>query len=157
MSILEITRDNLNEIRRIINYLRPKMLDDIGLLATIQGHWQKFQSRSPNLALKIKLAETEAIIYRIIQEASNNIERHSRATRVEFELRREDQSLKLKIRDNGNGFDLEALQSKLSRNPGLTSMKEYTELSDGRFSLRSSRNKGTCIEATWDLGNRQNF
>ena len=44
-SILEITRDNLNEIRRIINYLRPKMLDDIGLLATIQWHWQEFQYR----------------------------------------------------------------------------------------------------------------
>jgi len=43
--ILDITRDNLNEIRRIINYLRPKMLDDIGLLATIQRHWQEFQDR----------------------------------------------------------------------------------------------------------------
>ena len=61
-SILEITRDNLNEIRRIINYLRPKMLDVIGLLATIQWHWQKFQSRSPDITLKITLAETEADI-----------------------------------------------------------------------------------------------
>ena len=161
-SILEITRDNLNDIRRIINYLRPKMLDDIGLLATIQWHWQEFQSRSPDLALSIKLAATEAdvpdklklVVYRIIQESSKDIERHSRATRVEFELKREGQRLKLKICDDGNKFGVEDLPSELSRNQGLTIMKEYTELSDGRFSLRSSRNKGTCIDAAWDLGNR---
>ena len=98
-SILKITRDNLNEIRRIINYLRPKMLDDIGLLATIQWHWQEFQSRLPDIALKMKLAATETdipikqklIIYRIIQEATNNIARHSQPTRIDFELTREKQ------------------------------------------------------------------
>jgi len=79
--ILEITRDNLNEIRRMINYLRPKMLDDIGLLATIQWHWQEFQDRRPDLTLKLNMAVSESdipqklklIIYRIIQEASNYI------------------------------------------------------------------------------------
>ena len=164
-SILDITRDNLNEIRRIINYLRPKMLDDIGLLATIQWHWQEFQDRMPDLALKINMAITESdipqklklIIYRIIQEASNCIERRGLATRVEFELTREGHVLKLEIRDNGNGFDIEALPPEPSRHPGLTSIKEYTELSEGRFSLRSSQPKGTCIEVTWDLANRRNL
>jgi len=117
-SILEITQDNLNEIRRIINYLRPKMLDDIGLFATIQWHWREFQGRMPDLTLKIKLAVTESdipqklklIIYRIIQEASNNIEHRGLATRVELKLTREDHVLKLEIRDDGNGFDTQQLK-----------------------------------------------
>ena len=79
------------------------------------------------------------------------------ATRVEIELRREDKTLKLEIRDDGNGFDIEALPSELNRKPDLTSMKEYTELSEGRFSLRSSQIKGTCIEMTWDLANQRNL
>ena len=75
------------------------MLDDIGLLATIQWHWQEFQSRLPDIALKMKLAATETdipikqklIIYRIIQEATNNIARHSQPTRIDFELTRKKQ------------------------------------------------------------------
>jgi len=164
-SILDITRDNLNEIRRIINYLRPKMLDDIGLLATIHWHCQEFQGRMPDLALKINAAVTESdipkrlklIIYRIIQEASNNIERRGIATRVEFELRREDQTLILEIRDYGNAFDIGILPSELNCHPGLTNIKEYTELSEGRFSLRSSQTKWSGIEVTWDLSDQRNF
>ena len=93
-SLLEIIQDNLYETRRLINYLRPKMLDDIGLLATIQWHWQEFRSRHPDLAVKMNLTASETdipaklklVIYRIIQEATDNIARHSQATRIEFEL-----------------------------------------------------------------------
>ena len=100
------------------------------------------------------LSKLKLVIYRIVQEASDNIERHSGATRVEFELTCEDQTLKLEICENGNDFDIKAFQVRLDCNPGLISMKEYTELSDGQFSLRSSPNKETCIESRWDLGNQ---
>jgi signal transduction histidine kinase len=161
-SILEITQDNLNEIRRIIDDLRPRMLDDIGLLATLQWHWQKFQDRRPNFRLNMKLAAAETdippklkrIIYRIVQEASDNIERHSGATRVEFKLTCKDQTLKLEICDNGIGFNIDEIHKEFTSHPGLISMKEYTELSDGQFSLRSSPKEEMCIESTWDLGNR---
>jgi len=83
-SILEIIRDTLNEVRWLINYLRPKMLDEIGLLATIQWHWRDFRTRHPDLAVKMNLTATEADIpaklklfaYRIIQEATHIIESH---------------------------------------------------------------------------------
>jgi signal transduction histidine kinase len=107
-SILEITRDNLNEIR-------------------------------------------------IIQEMSNNIERRGLAIPGGFEFRREDQTLIIEIRDYGNGFGTKRLPLGLNRNPGLTSIKEYTELSGGRFSLRSSQTKGTCIEVTWYLANQHSY
>jgi len=164
-SLLEITQDNLYETRRLINYLRPKMLDDIGLLATIQWHWQQFRNRHPEITLKMNLTASETdipaklklVIYRVIQEAADNIARDSQATRIDFEFARIAQSLKLKIRDNGKGFDLGLIQAEPPRNAGLADMKEYIELSGGRFSLRSSQHKGTCIGATWHLGNRQNF
>ena len=164
-SILEIVRDTLNEVRWLINYLRPKMLDEIGLLATIQRHWRDFRSRHPDLAVEMNLTATEAniparlklIFYRIIQEATNNIEHHSQASRVDFELTRAKQTLQLRVRDNGNGFDVERIQSEPELNQGLTHMKEYAELSGGRFALWSSKNQGTCIEAEWDLGDGQDF
>jgi signal transduction histidine kinase len=164
-SILEITQDNLNEIRRIIDDLRPRMLDDIGLLATLQWYWKKFQDRRPKFRLSMKLAAAETdippklklVIYRIVQEASDNIERHSGATCVEFKLTCEDQTLKLEICDNGIGFNVDAIQKEFTSHPGLISMKEYTELSDGRYDLRSYPNKGTCIEGKWYFGNRHGF
>ena len=164
-SILEITQDNLNEIRRIIDDLRPRMIDDIGLLATLQWHWQKFQDCRPNFRLNMKLAAAETdippklklIIYRIVQEASDNIERHSGATRVEFELTCEDQTLKLGICDNGIGFNVDEIKKEFTSHPGLISMKEYTELSDGIYGLRSNPNKGTCIEGKWYFENRHGF
>jgi signal transduction histidine kinase len=164
-SILEIIRDTLNEVRWLINYLRPKMLDEIGLLSTIQWHWRDFRNRHPDLAVEMNLTTTEAniparlklIFYRIIQEATNNIERHSQASRIDFELTRAKQTLQLRVRDDGIGFDVKRIQSEPELNQGLTRMKEYAELSGGRFALWSSKNQGTCIEAVWDLGDGQDF
>ena len=164
-SILEIIRDTLNEVRWLINYLRPKMLDEIGLLATIQWHWRDFCTRHPDLAVKMNLTATEADIpaklklfaYRIIQEATHNIESHGQALRIEFDLTRVEQTLQLRIRDNGKGFNVERIRSKPELNPSLARMKAYAELSGGRFVLRSSKNQGTCVEAVWDLGDQQDF
>lgn len=162
-SILEIIRHTLNEIRWLINYLRPKMLDEIGLLAAIQWHWRDFQNRHSDLALKMNLTATEAdiparlklIIYRIIQEATNKIESHNQTIRIDFDLTREEHTLKLRVRDHGNAFYDEPIRSESELDPGLTRMKEYAELSGGRFAFRPLKNKGTCVEARWDIGNGQ--
>lgn len=164
-SILEITRDNLNEIRRIINYLRPRMLDEIGLLATTQWYWKQFRNQYSDLDVKLNLTATEAdipsklklVLYRIIQQASNNVACCSLATRMDLDLKRENQILKLRIRDNGKGFEPETFHSSQNISQGLSNMKEYAELSGGRFSFIPTQNKGTCIEMTWDLGNHQKF
>lgn len=161
--ILEIIQDTLKESRWLINYLRPKMLDELGLLASIQWHCRDFRNRHSDLAVKMNLTATEAdiptrlklIVYRIIQEATNNIESHNQTIRIDFDLTSEEHTLKLRVRNHGNAFYDEPIRSESELDPGLTRIKEYAELSGGRFAFRPLKNKGTCVEAQWDIGNGQ--
>jgi signal transduction histidine kinase len=90
-------------------------------------------------------------IYRVLQEAMNNVARHSRASELSLSLKEQEGHLHLTIRDNGVGFDtaLTAPQERLDRGLGLASMKERTELSSGRFEIESRPGFGTTILASW--------
>jgi signal transduction histidine kinase len=101
--ILEIAGQNLNETRRIMNYLRPKMLDEIGFLATLRWHLQEFGRICPEKTVhkSIHVSESDLpveltlVLYRIIQEATHNIARHSSADRVGISLHQKENLLKL--------------------------------------------------------------
>jgi PAS domain S-box-containing protein len=157
--ILEITARSLNETRRIMYYLRPKMLDEIGFLATLRWHWQEFERLHPDMVVQkdIRVSESELpeeltlVVYRIVQQATHNIDRHSRADRVEFQLQQQNRRLRLRIADNGGGFDAEQPLADPDKGMGMTCMKERAELSGGVFSLHSADGKGTVIEVDWNL------
>lgn len=157
--ILEITARSLNETRRIMYYLRPKMLDEIGFLATLRWHWQEFERLHPDMVVQkdIRISESELpeeltlVVYRIVQEATHNIDRHSRADQVEFQLQQRNRRLRLRIADNGGGFDVEQPLGDRDNGMGITCMKERAELSGGDFSLRSADGEGTVIEVFWNL------
>jgi signal transduction histidine kinase len=91
------------------------------------------------------------VIYRILQEATSNVARHSRANRVHLSLKEEAGCLELRIHDNGVGFDPEDLTSpeRLDRGLGVTSMKERAELSNGTFWVDARQGAGTTIRASW--------
>ena len=94
----------------------------------------------------------KTVIYRIAQEALNNIGKHSKADFVHVGLRKTDR-IELFIQDNGRGFDL---KEKLSLNSskgglGLGSMRERAELSGGSFAIESAVGKGTTIRVLWPL------
>jgi signal transduction histidine kinase len=91
------------------------------------------------------------VIYRISQEALNNIVKHSKADQVTLSLRKTGDPIELAIRDNGQGFDLEEALSKggYERGLGLSSMRERVELTGGSFSIESNKGAGTVIRATW--------
>jgi len=157
--ILDIAGRNLNETRRIMNYLRPKLLDEVGFLATLRWHWQEFERIHPEIVLhkEIRISESDLpeeltlVVYRIVQEASNNIGRHSNASRVDFSLRQKKSRLYLRIADNGSGFDAKHALEGRNNGMGITSMRERSELSGGEFSLRSNDGEGTVIEVRWKL------
>jgi signal transduction histidine kinase len=91
-------------------------------------------------------------IYRITQEALNNVAKHSKADLISFCLRKTGR-IELFVQDNGQGF---GLNEKLSlddskRGIGLSSMKERAELSGGSFDIESAIGKGTIIRASWPL------
>ena len=86
-------------------------------------------------------------IFRICQEAMNNIAKHSQASLVNLSLRKEDNKILLTIQDNGQGINLDTVRRGL----GLSTMRERAELSGGSFEIESAIGKGTIIRATWAL------
>ncbi len=149
----------VEEVRRISRNLRPSLLDDLGLLATISWFCREFQGIFSQIRIEkqIDIQEDDVpdflkiVIYRILQEALNNIAKHSQATLGRLSLKRKDRQIELAIKDNGIGFDVENVLSgdQSERGLGLASMKERNQLSGGFFSIESTKGKGTTIHAKW--------
>jgi PAS domain S-box-containing protein len=160
-SIIPIIQETIEEARRIQMSLRPSILDDIGILATINWFCRQYESTYSNIRVRkeIEIEEQEVpdslkiVIYRVLQEALNNIAKHSKAPVVSLSLRKTGRVIELVIRDSGRGFDLSEAQSRMGtgRGLGLDSMKERAELSGGSFSIESNKGKGTEIRASWPL------
>ena len=158
-ALVPLLQESSEEIRNIIMNLRPSILDDLGILATIGWFCRQFTSVYSHIHLvkKIEIEEDQVpdalktIIFRIIQEAMNNIAKHADAQDVSLYLGKNENTLELRIEDNGCGFDADRLMSSGSSVQafGLTGMKERVELSGGRFTIRSAFGKGTCVEARW--------
>ncbi len=160
-SITPIIQGTIDESRRIQVSLRPSVLDDLGILATINWFCRQFESTYSNIRIQkeIDIQEHEVpeplkiVIYRLLQEGLNNIAKHSKALAVSLSLKKSNQNLELMIQDNGQGFDLEEVYSRkeTTKGLGLNSMKERIELSGGFFSIESKMGAGTVIRATWSM------
>ncbi|MEW6158391.1 MAG: PAS domain-containing protein [Verrucomicrobiota bacterium] len=138
----------LKEVRLISRNLRPSELDDLGLLAAVRSACDEFQRRHPvslqlhcNRFPEVLPPEMELMLYRIIQEALSNIEKHSEATRVSIQLIREGLQLELTITDNGRGFDEENHPAGL----GLMNIRERAAFMGGNASIISLPQRGTEI------------
>jgi PAS domain S-box-containing protein len=160
-SVIPLTQKTIEEVRRIVKDLRPAILDDLGILATITWFCREFQKVYANIAIKkdIDIKEKniasplKTVIYRILQEALNNIAKHSRADTVHLELKRKNNGIALKVQDNGQGFDFtKAISLTPSRRGlGLASMRERAELSGATFEIDSSVGSGTTIRVKWEI------
>jgi signal transduction histidine kinase len=153
--------DTIEETRRISEKLRPAILDDLGLVKTIGWMCNNLQTLLPDTAVHTDIgindsqvpASLKIVIYRILQEALNNIVKHSRADVVDLALKITGDRLELVIRDNGNGFDPENLPAP---NPesggyGLQGMRDRTEFTEGNFSITSEIDEGTTIRIQWPI------
>jgi signal transduction histidine kinase len=146
------------EARRIQLDLRPPMLDDFGVEVTINWFCREFQKVYSNIGIdkRIEIEEENKIphtrgisLYRIVQEAFNNIARHSKGDYVHLSLVSNQDGVELTIQDNGHGFDPEEVQKRYRKGMGLSSMKERAELSGGTFSIQSAEGKGTMLTFAW--------
>jgi signal transduction histidine kinase len=159
--ILPIIQVGIEETRRIQMNLRPTLLDDLGILATISWFCREFQKANPAIRIETKIHIQEndvanpvkTVIYRVMQEALNNISKHSKANLVNLTLRKEEDKIEFAIQDHGQGFDLNAAYSLKSseKGLGLAGMKERTYLSGGFMSIESTQGIGTTIRASWPV------
>ena len=96
-------------------------------------------------------APLKTAIYRIIQEAVNNIVKHSGARGIWLTIRSIGQHIELRIADNGNGFDPAkfSVPDESARGLGLASMRERAEATGGRLRFESKEGRGTAVIATW--------
>lgn len=149
-----ILRDSIKDIRRIIYNLHPMALDDIGLIPTIKRYINNFQNDTDIEVDFIIISQIDiddkikkVALFRIVQEALNNIQKHSGATMVKIKMEFTMKNLFLVIEDNGIGFDTEKLKAndRSECGFGLFNMKERVELLNGKLEIRSKNNYGTKI------------
>jgi signal transduction histidine kinase len=146
--------------RKIARDLRPPSLEILGLSGAlreyIHGIIQFTHIRIDfNDALSGRSVNGQGVIvlYRIIQEALNNVIRHSEATKVEIDLSSHENGIKLSIYDNGKGFNLKkVLHAPFGKKMGIMGMRENIELLGGRFDIRSKPKQGTEINVTLPNG-----
>ncbi len=163
-AIIPVIQEGIEECRRMQTDLRPSMLDDLGLVPTLSWFCRRFQTIYTGMKVELEqpLEESEIpnslkiVIYRVVQEAMNNIAKHSQADLVRLSLHKMDGNLELVLEDNGQGFDMEKMLAADStrRGLGLTSMRERTELSGGSFAIESTEGRGTIIRASWLPGEK---
>ncbi|HOV85030.1 MAG TPA: GAF domain-containing protein [Syntrophobacteraceae bacterium] len=156
--LLPTIRAGIAEVRGLYMSLRPTLLDDLGLTAALGWLCREFTKVYPDIAIaktfpideNLVPQSLKIVVFRIVQEALNNIVRHSTATTVELGLKEEEDRIHLLIRDNGLGFNLSrTLSSARMRGLGLASMRELSQLSGGTFSIDSVTGSGTTIHASW--------
>ena len=158
----------IQEVRRISRNLRPSELDDLGLAPAIRSLCAEFGERT-SVAIDLSIQklpqaipnDIELNLYRIIQEALGNIEKHARATHVSIQLARVATQLRAAIRDDGCGFDPAAPRGKTGKGVrkdklqgmGLVDMKERAALLGGTCHLHSAQGEGTEIVIEMPLKN----
>jgi len=159
--VIPLVQEAMEECRRIQLALRPPMLDDLGLLPTLSWLSRLYQEIYKEIRIKKEeiLEESDIpdflkiVIYRITQEAMNNIAKHSKADFIRLCLKKNRGRIEFVLEDNGKGFDSEKVLGSEStrRGLGLTSMKERAEVSGGTFEIESREGKGTIIRVSWPL------
>jgi signal transduction histidine kinase len=149
-------RRDLRDVRHTIFALRPLDIETQGFLPALKRFTKEFaQSNEVELQLTVQgdashlAPKMETALFRLTQEALNNIRKHARAKHVWVELNFEDQhAATLRVRDDGAGFDLEkALHAARARGSvGLVQMRERSERAGGRFAIETAPGKGTQIQ-----------
>jgi len=152
----DITETTLQSIRDLSQLLHPSMLDDFGLPDTLVAYLKRFSERT---GIRAQLTGTlpnrlppqvEAGVYRIIQEAMNNVARHSEATECTVSLGATDQELRVVVADNGRGFRGVDIESN-GHGLGLIAMRERAQAQSGSFAISPRPGGGTHVVVTMAL------
>ncbi len=162
-----LVRQTVGEARRIIANLRPTALDDFGLKSAVRLHLDTLRADGWDISYKADIgnerlpAVTETAIFRVIQEALNNVGKHAGSRRVDLSLERlpvgplapgERPRIRLTVRDYGRGFVVESPENRGApsgpgERVGMTGMRERIALLGGDFRVASRPGEGTLVVA----------
>lgn len=157
-SLIENLDNLLDTARNISADIRPKMLDELGLVGATQWYMERFEQRTGipcliNIDKNISTIELDkevvTEIYRILQEALLNVFRHSKANHITTSMYLRNNKLVVSISDNGIGFDIKKLGASPSL--GLLGMHERAALAGGKLRIQTHPGKGTRITASFPL------
>jgi signal transduction histidine kinase len=152
---LEQLGSDISNLRALITDLRPAALDQLGIEAAVMALVDHVRRLGLDIDVSLDLAyeqgraatryipELETAVYRIVQEALTNATKHGRANRAVVEVHEDERSIRVVIRDDGQGFD----PIQTSSGFGLPGMRERAELLDGTLSIDSVAGKGTTVSA----------
>ena len=150
-NIDKLLRQVESQLRQYSHELRPTILDDLGLVPAVRFLTGSVSKRA-GLPIRVTAdfecrlsPATETALYRILQEALNNVVKHSRASSVTVHFLNENNWLVCKVQDNGVGFDPSILQKPGRVGLGLVSMRERIHGVGGTFQMETSSDRGACL------------
>jgi len=152
-SMLRLLDKTIQSVKRISTDLRPGLLDDLGLVAAIEWQAGEFQNRT---GIKCKLSFTPddifidqdmaTALFRIFQETLTNVARHAKASSVRVNLKLENRTVMLQVKDDGIGIT--EAQISDARSLGLIGMRERVHPFGGKVAIRAKKDKGTTLTVT---------
>lgn len=149
---IELIDTEIDNLSALIAELRPAALDEIGLVPALRTLAER-KGREGKIAIDVLArleeggrlpAETESVVYRLVQEALNNVVKHAGASRVEAVLERTDDLVEVTVNDDGQGFD----PADANGGFGLVGMRERVELAGGELRIDAAPGRGTTVSAT---------
>jgi two-component system NarL family sensor kinase len=159
-TVLQV-RDTIGELRQICGELWPLSLVRLGLPAALTTLCRRVEQSVGSLNVRFASAveddqvpdHLKADIFRVVQEALNNIVKHALASEIHIDLRRDASHLILSICDDGSGYDTRPLRSDDARSNGLglIGLQHRIEAQGGTFSMSTTRSGGTEVSARWPL------
>jgi len=142
-----------DEISELSLNLRPSMLDDLGLLPTLRWHLNRYGKRM-GMEINFEVVDmdermdsnVETVLYRVVQEAFNNIAKHAEAKRVIVHLECKEEAIAVSVSDDGKGFDSNMIPTDdLEGGIGIIGMRERVSILGGSFRIQSRKGNGTQI------------
>ena len=154
-STQRLVEKSVDIVHRFARELRPTVLDDLGLIPALHSFMKSFARRSGVRTSLTAFAAVErldtakrTVLFRVAQEALNNVARHAQAGRVEVSIQKLPDCICMKIKDDGKSFNVErTLHANGGKRLGLLGMRERLEMVGGKFVVESSPGKGTTVFA----------
>lgn len=148
----DLVRLSLQDVRKVIFDLRPMALDDLGLVPALRAYGQELGQRAGLEIDVVAFGEErrldrslEAALFRMVQESLTNVERHAQAKSVQVRIDMGASEIRVVVRDDGQGFDVAAVEQSSGGRFGLVGMRERARLIDGRVDVYSTPGGGTRV------------